>query len=99
MPSYHLEERLEDYVIDHCGIHSIKLDVSGHNGHPDRLFFIPGGRPLLIEFKRPGEEVEPGSVQEYVIESLVKLGYNVQTHDSAEEALAAIQKAVEEARE
>ena len=41
------------------GVPSIKLNLKGNRGWPDREFWIPGGRPLLIEFKLPGEEPDP----------------------------------------
>ena len=36
------------------GIESTKLNVRGETGLPDRLFWIPGGRPLFIEFNLLG---------------------------------------------
>lgn len=67
-----------------------------NNGYPDRIFLIPGGKPLFIEFKAPGEE--PGPLQLYRHEILRKLGYQVEVHDDYEIAFQAISNAVETAQ-
>ena len=33
-------------------IEALKLNVLGQRGFPDRIFFLAGGKPFLIEFKR-----------------------------------------------
>jgi len=71
------------------GVENIKLRA---NGWPDRLFLIPGGRALMIEFKAPGLTPEP--LQVYVHGKLKKLGYQVETHDNVDQALQAIAKAL-----
>lgn len=71
------------------------LHTGGETGWPDRCFFIEGGKPLLIEFKRPGEEPEPR--QEYIHAILRELGYEVQVHDNKDKALQAIRSAKMEA--
>ena len=78
------------------GIRSIKLTPAGQTGYQDRLFFMPGGRPLLIEFKRSGEEPEPK--QEYLREELIDLGYNVKVCDNYDDAMEAIHQALEAAQ-
>jgi hypothetical protein len=55
---------------------------------PDRLFFIPGGRPLLIEFKKPGKVPTPK--QAHRIKELRELGYDVEVCDSKEQGVEAI---------
>lgn len=55
------------------GVRSIKLTPQGQRGWNDRLFWVPGGRPLLVEFKREGEE--PRKLQTHRHETLRDLGY------------------------
>lgn len=90
-----LEEDVCDTAERRWGVLHLKLNVRGKTGFPDRLFFIPGGRPLLIEFKRPGEE--PEWKQLYIHAQLIARGYDVQSHDNKEAALRAIQAALESA--
>jgi hypothetical protein len=91
---YELETDVEKRVVRdasrHLGLTSIKLTLKYDAGWPDRLFFIPGGRPFLIEFKRSGEEPEP--LQADKIEQLTKLGYDVEWHDNYDAAMTALRK-------
>ncbi len=73
---------------DRNGIMHRKLNGFGRNGWPDREFYLPGGKPLLIEFKRPGEGLAP--LQEKTIAELRKIGYDIEVHDDKDEAIAAI---------
>jgi hypothetical protein len=57
------------------GILVTKNDTRANAGVPDRVFWLPGGRVLIIEFKRPGEDVELGSIQQGFIEHLRSAGY------------------------
>jgi hypothetical protein len=52
------------------------------------LFFIPGGRPFLLEIKEDGYTPEPK--QEYIHTMLEELGYDVAWTDNEEDALTAI---------
>lgn len=70
------------------GVENIKLVAN--RGYPDRLFLIPGGKPFMIEFKRPGES--PTSFQLYVHNKLRKLGYTVEVHYKVETAVDAVLK-------
>ena len=81
---------LEDY-----GVINKKLEAASDTGWPDRMFLIPGGKPVYIEFKAPGEDLEPK--QAYVHNTLKKLGYNVQVHNNVKEAVAAVVKAMRDA--
>lgn len=74
------------------GVRSSKLITPGDTGWPDHIFWIPGGRPLLIEFKREGEEPRPK--QGYIHEVLKGLGYDIETHDTKAGALEAIRRAL-----
>ena len=87
-----IERKAVDLVWQHLGIVGSKLVTPGDTGYPDRIFWIPGGRPLLIEFKRPDEEAKPK--QEHIHDQLRKLGYQVEVHDNAIRAFQAVIDAV-----
>lgn len=64
-------------------------------GEPDVRVYLPQGKLLLIEFKRPGEDVEPGSEQEAAHIELRDLGHDVvvlipANEDEAREQTAAL---------
>lgn len=65
-------------------------------GWPDVLFLIPGGRPLFIEFKAPGEV--PTKKQEKKITTLRELNYDTCWSDNTDEAKEMISDAVYAAR-
>lgn len=71
------------------GLKSIKLNALSQRGWHDRLVFVPGGRPVLMELKRPGAGLT-GSQPEIhaLIDSLG--GYRQHVCDSAEAALAIV---------
>ena len=62
-------------IAEAAGVPSVKLEKVKRS-YPDRLFFMPGGKPLIIEFKIPGEA--PRAQQRERIEMLVALGYRVE---------------------
>jgi hypothetical protein len=79
------------------GVPNVKIYVlGGETGWPDRQYFIPGGRSLLIEYKEVGEEPTPKQV--YIHDMLKGLGYDVIWCDTEAEALAAIRARVEASR-
>lgn len=91
-----IEGRVVHVALHQLRVPSIKLEpYLGETGWPDRQFFIKGGRPLLIEFKRPGEQ--PTGKQILMHEMLRSIGYDVQVHDNEDEAIAAIIYAMETA--
>ena len=69
-----------------------KLTLFGRRGWPDQVYWIPGGRPLLIEYKKKGEE--PRKLQLHIHANLRKAGYDVQTHEDFESAKSAILAAI-----
>lgn len=76
------------------GVRVTKMSAFGSmRSWPDRCFWIPGGKPFLIEFKKPGEE--PTKLQTDTIEDLRSDGYDVEVHDDPEEAKRAIRKRME----
>jgi hypothetical protein len=70
-----------------CILH-VKLNIRGRRGWPDREFLIPGGKPLFMEFKRPGEEPEP--IQEFIHGQLRDAGYTVLVIDNTIAGFAAL---------
>lgn len=92
---------LESYIertacrrIADLGVRNIKL--AKVRGWPDRLFLIPGGKPLFIEFKRPG--AKPRKFQSHIHAILRRLGYKVEIHDDATQAVEAVRRALEATR-
>jgi hypothetical protein len=94
---YAREVPIETWVANQArgvlGIENIKLGSRYNGGWPDRIFFIPGGRPLCIEFKRPGEE--PDERQKEIHRRLRALGYAVEVHDDRDAALESVRRAAE----
>lgn len=80
-------------VLDNLGIRSSKLVTPGDTGYPDRIIWVPGGKPLLVEYKVPGENLRPKQI--YIHELLKSLNYNVQVHDYEIETLEAVIRIVE----
>lgn len=75
------ERALSKYVNDKGGI-AVKLLSQFVNGLPDRLYLLPGGRALFIEFKSTGKK--PTRIQEHIIGRIQKLGFTVLVVDSSE---------------
>jgi hypothetical protein len=97
---FNRESSIEKKVCDKAelefGVPNLKMAKTGKRGDPDRLFLIPGGKPLFIEFKAPGKE--PTLLQAHRHKLLKVLGYDIETHDTVYGALRAITRAVEAAR-
>jgi hypothetical protein len=72
------------------GVLQLKLNIQGRRGWPDRVFFLPGGRPYLVEMKAEGEE--PRKLQLYIHAQLRSLGYLIEVHDTAEKAIEFIKR-------
>lgn len=96
MPRALLEKDIEKKVTNDArklGItYAIKLELRTDAGWPDRLFLIPGGRPLFIEFKRQGEVPRP--LQSYRLRELRDLGYDAVWADNYHDAMAHITRAM-----
>ena len=60
------------------------------DGVPDRIFFVPGGKPLIIEFKARGEK--PGEAQSWYLQKLKEDGYRVAWCDTKEKFLELMEK-------
>lgn len=65
-----------------------KMNGMGSKSWPDRCFWIPGGKPFLIEFKAPGKDLT--ELQAKTIKELIEDGYDVEVHDNKDRALRAI---------
>jgi hypothetical protein len=91
-----IERPVCGWARDHGLLHR-KLNGEGNRHWPDQEFFIPGGRPLLVEFKRPGEK--PSQAQRYVIRQLQERGYDVRWTDNKHAAIQWLKDRIEEARQ
>ena len=72
-PETSLRDKVCHDALWQLGVRSLQLNLHFDAGWPDRIFLIPGGRPLFMEFKRPGEFPRPLQYQR--LETLVQLGY------------------------
>ena len=86
-----MQERLENEVelpacirIRHeLRVNSIKINIMGNRGYPDRCFLLPL-RPAWIEFKRFGKKPTP--LQYYRLWEMNQLGYDATWSDNADDA-------------
>lgn len=86
-----LEQKLEQQLVGRLkqlGVVTLKLNLQGHRGWPDRLVLLPGGEPLFLELKRPGGTVEP--LQEHRHQQLQQLGYRVRVVDNVDHAVRTV---------
>lgn len=93
MPAPKLERHVEKTVCIWADAHEIlhtKLSGEGQPGKPDRVFWLPNGRPALVEFKRAGGK--PTRLQQYYIERFKALGYSAAVIDRADEGVAWLEK-------
>lgn len=91
-----IERKAVNAIAEKLGVYSIKLNGPGTRGWPDRVFLVPGGRPVFIEFKAKRGRLSPR--QEYIIEVLVAHGYTVGVCNDADTAFQLVVNAVEAAR-
>lgn len=64
-----------------------KVVYVGRHGCPDDWYFGHGGRLIIVEHKRPGEEPEPHQARE--IRRLRERGFDVRVISTVEEARVA----------
>lgn len=83
-----VETRACELIYKYLGIQNSKFKAIGGNGYPDRIFWVPGGIPFFIEFKKPGEE--PAPKQEHIHKFLHSLGYPIQVYDNEFDAFEAV---------
>ena len=82
-----VESALRDAVRAEGGL-CLKFRSPGNDGVPDRICLFPGGRAAFVETKRPGEHIEPGSLQEDWLRTLQALGFEAVEISTREEARA-----------
>lgn len=84
-----LERHIEDALVKaarEAGGWAPKWVSPGHDGVPDRIVLMPGGRIKFVELKAPGEKPTP--LQAKVHAKLRALGFDVDVIDSVEVARA-----------
>jgi hypothetical protein len=93
-----MERRVRKKALNRYRVPSIKMEppLGSETGWPDTLFFIPGGKPFLLEFKEVGYEPEPKQAR--IHDMLEGLGYDVAWTDNEEAALEAIEARVQRQR-
>jgi len=93
-----LEKDIEKSVCgwaDEVGIEHIKMELKHDVGWPDRMFLVPGGKPVIIEFKRPATAGKDDGgvlkgIQKERIKYLIENGYNIYVCDNKDNAIRAI---------
>lgn len=87
----YIQGKVVSWARHDLGVLACKLATRAQRSFPDFIFFIPGGRPLLIEFKATGAKAT--QAQADIHEQLRAKGYDVETHDTIEGAKRAILEA------
>lgn len=77
------------------GVDSIKIETSSRVGFPDRLFFVNGGKPLFIEFKKSGKEATKKQLQ--VLRDLSLKSYDAIVCDNVDDAIKHLERRMEPA--
>lgn len=85
-----LESTIKMKVFNWAEAHGVLHAKLERAGYPDDIFFVPGGRPLLLEFKIPGEAPRP--LQAYILKQLAQRGYDVAWTDDPYAAIAMLEK-------
>lgn len=75
------EREMSRYVEARGGM-AIKLLSQFCKGLPDRMFLIPHGKVLFVEFKSTGKK--PSAIQRWVHKKLAELGFIVYVVDDPE---------------
>lgn len=75
------ERTLSKYVDDQGGM-AVKLLSQFIKGLPDRMFLLPGGFVVFVEFKSTGKK--PTKIQDCIHNKLKDLGFQVIVVDSVE---------------
>lgn len=68
----------------------VTLLPGAERGWPDHIFLIPGGAPVFMEFKQPGEG--PAEIQKVRLEYLRENGYAAYCVDDGEEAIDILER-------
>src|SRR5580765_7258037 len=81
---------------EEVGILVVKMNLRGRKGWPDRIFILPNGLVLWVEFKRPGEQ--PRDLQAYVHRELRKRKQLVYVADHVADTISYIKAHMESPR-
>lgn len=84
------ESVLESWAIKWARVRGIIVaKLTQVDGIPDRIFFVPGGSPIIVEFKRIGKlgkELQEHT-QPWYLSALIAAGYRTYTCDTNEQFL------------
>lgn len=68
-------ERTASKYVEQVGGMAVKLLSQFINGLPDRMFLLPRGRVIFVEFKSTG--CKPRKLQEVIMRRIASLGFTV----------------------
>ncbi len=86
-----LEKAIEKKIVEYCNKNNIfQQKLLGKKGMPDRIFYLPGGRAVAIEFKQPGNDLN--ILQELCCDNLKALGFPVYVCSKYEDGVAFLQR-------
>lgn len=83
-----VEREAVQAAIRELGLEVVKMKV---RTWPDRMFLIPGGRPLFIELKNP-HDGKLSAGQKLRVYRLMRDGYDVEIHDNVAEVLDSLRQ-------
>ena len=89
-----LEKKLKRCIETKLKGRCLKFVSPGEAGVPDRLLFLPEGKTLLVEVKRPGEKLRKLQVKQK--QKFEKLGHEVFVLDSMDRLHELMQRLGEE---
>jgi hypothetical protein len=93
-----LESALESWAVQWARTKAVPTaKLTNCTGIPDRIFFVPGGKPLLVEFKR-NKKSRYQPLQEPYLEKLIADGYSAHSVADKEEFLALFNTLLKHAR-
>lgn len=87
-----LEKDIEAKVVKWAKVRGclvLKANGLGQRSFPDRIFFLPNGKVVMIEFKRPGGELSEG--QKTMIHELQKRRQKVVVCNNVDFAIEILQ--------
>ena len=81
-----LEKDIERKVTEWCKKNDIfQSKIMNMPGFPDRIFWVRGGKPVLLEFKKP-ETGRVSPLQAHIMNTLRERGYDVHVVDNFDDA-------------
>lgn len=95
-----LESALESWAVRWARFRGIVAPkLTEVDGIPDRIFFVPGGVPIVVEFKRLGKKGSglQSETQPWYLKTLLAAGYEVH-HCDTKAQFRAIMKRFEKCR-